>query len=130
VAEGDPALDRGDRVSSAALSAAWRWAAGMAAMLAVVMFESLLGKTRRVAEAIAGGIRDAHPGTGVRCGTAAEVGSEAAAADLLVVGAPTHFFGLPSTRSRRLWTRGYQRNGRTGASGPPLEPGAEGAGGA
>jgi flavorubredoxin len=101
VAEGDPALDRGDRASSAAHSAAWRWAAGVAAMLAVVLFESLLGNTRHVAEAIAGGVRDAHPGTAVRCGTATEVGTEAPAADLLVVGAPTHFFGLPGTRSRR-----------------------------
>jgi hypothetical protein len=97
-------------------------------MLAVVVFESLLGNTRRVAEAIAGGIRDAHPEVRVSCGTAAEVGAEVPVADLLVVGAPTHFFGLPGRLSRRLWTRGYQRTGRTDAPGPPLEPGAKGPG--
>jgi hypothetical protein len=101
---------------------------GVVIMLAVVVYESLLGNTRRVAEAVAGGIRDVHPRARVLCGTPGEVGADVATADLLVVGAPTHFFGLPSRRSRRLWTRGYQRAGGTGASKPPLEAGAEGPG--
>jgi hypothetical protein len=97
-------------------------------MLAVIVFESLLGNTRRVAEAIAAGISDAHPDARVSCGTAAAVGAEAATADLLIVGAPTHFFGLPSRRSRRLWTRSYQPVHGSGTSGPALEPDAEGPG--
>jgi hypothetical protein len=97
-------------------------------MLAVVVYESLLGNTRRVAEAVAGGIRDAHPRARVLCGTPGEVGADAATADLLVVGSPMHFFGLSSRRSRRLWTRGYQRAGGVGASAPPLEPDAQGPG--
>jgi hypothetical protein len=101
---------------------------GVVIMLAVVVYESLLGNTRRVAEAVAGGIRDAHPQARLSCGTPGEVGADAATAELLVVGAPTHFFGLPSRRSRRLWTRGYQRAGDAGASKPPLEAGAGGPG--
>jgi hypothetical protein len=97
-------------------------------MLAVIVFESLLGNTRRVAEVIAAGISDAHPRARVSCGTPAQVGAEPAAADLLVVGAPTHFFGLPSRRSRRLWTRSYQPARGSATSGPPLEPAAEGPG--
>jgi NADPH:quinone reductase-like Zn-dependent oxidoreductase len=53
---------------------------------------------------------------------------KAATADLLIVGAPTHFFGLPSRRSRRLWTRSYQPVRGSGTSGPALEPDAEGPG--
>lgn len=75
-------------------------------MLVVVVFESLMGNTRRVAETIAEGIRATRPEIEVRCGTVSEADADAAAADLLVVGAPTHFFVLPSPRSRRLWTRG------------------------
>jgi hypothetical protein len=46
------------------------------AMLAVVVCESLLGNTRRVAGAIANGIRAVDPAVTVVCGTAGEVAAD------------------------------------------------------
>ncbi len=65
-------------------------------MHAIVVYESMFGNTRAIAEEVAAGLS--------KYGTAEafEVGDapEALDADLLVVGAPTHAFGLsrPSTR--------------------------------
>lgn len=65
-------------------------------MRALVVYESMYGNTRRVAEAIAEGlgrsmevvVREAEHAAGV-------------AADLVVVGAPTHGFTMPTDDSRR-----------------------------
>ncbi len=67
-----------------------------------VVYESLFGNTRTVAEAIAAGIRAAAPGATVECVPTEEAGPAAGDADLLVVGGPTHFLGMPSARSRRM----------------------------
>lgn len=65
-------------------------------MQALVVYESMFGNTELVARAIAGGLGDACD---VKIADAATIPS-AAGMDLLVVGAPTHAFGLsrPSTR--------------------------------
>jgi hypothetical protein len=60
-----------------------------------VLFESLYGNTAAIADAIAQGLRP-HCEVEVR-----PVDGGGAAADLLVVGAPTHVHGLPSARSRQ-----------------------------
>lgn len=67
-------------------------------MRAVVVYESMYGNTRVVAEAIADGLRPTLS-TEVAAVTAVDPGS-AATADLLVVGGPTHVHGMsrPSTR--------------------------------
>lgn len=66
-------------------------------MKALIVFESAFGNTRLIAEAIADGLRSA----GVESTTVpAREAPEAATCDLLVLGAPTHFRGLPSPRSR------------------------------
>lgn len=67
-------------------------------MKALIVYESMFGNTRAVAEAVAAGLR---PVLQTRVCRIAEVTPEAVAdADLLVVGAPTHVHGLsrPSTR--------------------------------
>ncbi|HEX2369421.1 MAG TPA: flavodoxin domain-containing protein [Acidimicrobiia bacterium] len=64
-------------------------------MKSVVVYESVYGNTAAVAEAIASGLR-AHGDVDLRA-----VGDEPAVADLLVVGAPTHGHGLPTTTSRK-----------------------------
>jgi Flavodoxin domain len=64
-------------------------------MKSVVVYESIYGNTAAIAEAIASGLR-AHGDVDVRA-----VGDEPAVADLLVVGAPTHAHGLPTTMSRK-----------------------------
>ena len=63
-------------------------------MIALVVYESLYGNTRDVAEAIATGLGDA---TVVSVQDAL---SQVTEAELLVVGGPTHVHGLTSRRSR------------------------------
>lgn len=64
-------------------------------MHAIVVYESMYGNTRAVAEAIAEGLGDA---TVV---SAAELPADAAQTDLLVVGGPTHAHAMATARSRR-----------------------------
>lgn len=68
-------------------------------MRALVVFESMFGNTGRIAESIVAGF---GPGVAV---TLVEVGKADAAppedVDLLVVGAPTHAFGLPRESTRQ-----------------------------
>jgi flavodoxin len=63
-------------------------------MTALVVYESLYGNTRDVAEAIASGLGDA------RVSSVQEAMSQVTKADLLIVGGPTHVHGLTSRRSR------------------------------
>jgi len=66
---------------------------------AIVVYESMFGSTRGIAEAIAAGLS-----TSVSC-TLVEVGKAPTVidrdVDLLVVGAPTHAFGLSTPETRR-----------------------------
>lgn len=64
-------------------------------MNAIVVYESIYGNTRAVAEAIAEGLGDA---TVV---SPAELPADAAQSDLLVVGGPTHAHAMATARSRR-----------------------------
>src|SRR5690242_18310306 len=67
-------------------------------MRALVVYESMFGNTREVAEAIAAGIRNAMEVETVEVGAApAEVPE---GIDLLVVGGPTHAHGLTRHRTR------------------------------
>ncbi len=67
-------------------------------MSAVVVFESMFGNTEKIARAIAAGLRPAMDVTVTEVGDAPE--RLDAGVDLLVVGGPTHAFGMtrPSTR--------------------------------
>jgi hypothetical protein len=73
-------------------------------MHAVVRYESLFGSTRDIAQAVAEGVRAAWPGAVVDCACidAPEHARSLSAADLLIVGAPTHFWGLTSRISRAM----------------------------
>lgn len=68
-------------------------------MGAVVVYESMYGNTFQVATAVAEGIREVMPVDVVEVGHAPQA-EELTLVDLLVVGAPTHAFGLsrPTTR--------------------------------
>jgi hypothetical protein len=68
-------------------------------MNALVVYESLYGNTRKVADAIAEGLRDAAHVDVVAVSDASA--SSLASADILVVGGPTHIHGLTSTLSRK-----------------------------
>lgn len=72
-------------------------------MRAVIVYESMYGNTREIAEAIAAGVHEAQPDATVRClPTTAAHADVTRQADLLVVGGPTHMRGMSSGLSRRL----------------------------
>jgi hypothetical protein len=79
---------------------------------AVVIYESMFGNTAAVAEAVARGL--AREGVGVACREVGAVdATEAAAAGLLVLGAPTHTFSLSDTATREDAVRRGARSART-----------------
>ncbi|MGC0318223.1 flavodoxin family protein [Kitasatospora acidiphila] len=72
-------------------------------MRAVIVYESVFGNTREVAEEIAAGIHDVRSDAVVRCVPVADADTEVTRpADLLVVGGPTHMRGMSSGLSRKL----------------------------
>ncbi len=87
-------------------------------MRVLVVYESMFGSTRRIAEAIAGGL-GASTGADVTVVRAADAGPDPL--DLLVVGAPTHVHGLPRPSTRGGAPEQADRDG----SGLVLEPGAD-----
>jgi hypothetical protein len=94
----------------------------------VVVYESLFGNTRLVAEAIADGIRAADPAARVSVTrTDATKLSDVDDACLLVVGGPTHMRRMTSPRSRQQGLRAARktkdqqsREPESGAAGPGL----------
>jgi hypothetical protein len=76
-------------------------------MDAAVVYESMFGNTRIIAEAIADGLRASDPGAQVAVMAVAEAAAgKLPAADLLIVGAPTHFSWMPTSRTRRPFAAG------------------------
>jgi len=65
-------------------------------MSAAVVYESVYGNTRAIAEAIAEGLG------GATVVPVSRAGAEHCQVELLVVGGPTHLHGLSSTRSRQM----------------------------
>ena len=91
-------------------------------MRAVVVYESMYGNTRAVAEAIGEGLGVVHEVTVVPVGHA---GPEVIdGAQLLVVGGPTHIHGMTRPRSREAAAEAAHKPGSTVV----LEDGAEGPG--
>lgn len=72
---------------------------------AVVIYESIYGNTRAVAEAIAEGLGGAEVVPVQRATNAVRD------AELLVVGGPTHMHGMTTTRSRQLAAEAAQEDG-------------------
>lgn len=90
-------------------------------MKAVVLYESMFGHTRQVAEAIASGLSDLVEADAIRVGDGA---STLSGADLVVIGVPTHAHSIPRPRSRAeaaAWAKEPERK-------LTLEPGATGRG--
>ncbi|MFF0410435.1 flavodoxin family protein [Kitasatospora sp. NPDC004745] len=72
-------------------------------MHTVIVYESMYGNTREIAEAVAEGVHQADPTASVQCLPLTEAGhGTTRTADLLVVGGPTHMHGMSSGISRRM----------------------------
>lgn len=82
-------------------------------MNTLVVYESVYGNTRAIAEAIAEGL------PGAVAVPVKDAGVQAAEVDLLVVGGPTHMHGLATTRSRQMAASAASEDG-----GVSLDPAA------
>jgi Flavodoxin len=91
-------------------------------MRALVVYESMYGNTRIVANRIADGLRATHEVSVVPVGEATP--ELLAGADLVVAGGPTHMHGMSSASSRRMAVQAAAKEG----SGLTLDPGARGPG--
>jgi hypothetical protein len=89
-------------------------------MTTLVVYESMYGNTREIAEHVAQGLRDRGEVRVVAVGdvTAADVAS----AELVVMGGPTHVHGMSSRRTRSAAVAAAS------SSSLPLEPHADGMG--
>ena len=88
-------------------------------MNAIVVYESMYGNTRAVAEAIAEGLG------GARVLAVGDAGNDLPAVDLTVVGGPTHMHGMSTSLSRRMAVEGAKEDGAdtlepSAAEGPGL----------
>jgi flavodoxin len=76
---------------------------------ALVVYESIYGNTRAIAEAIGGGLGSAMD---VEVTPVSEVEQRSlAGADLVVVGGPTHMHGLASSMSRKMAVKAAEDEG-------------------
>jgi Flavodoxin len=98
-------------------------------MKITIVYESMFGNTRKVAEAISDGVREAHPDSQVECVAVGKASPELIkSTDLLVVGGSTHFGHMTTGFSRK---RQVRREKKAEAKGEPwheLEPDMEGPG--
>lgn len=98
-------------------------------MHVAIVYESLFGNTRQIAEAIREGVRASNPEADIDCmrvdqATPERLGS----VDLLIVGGPTHIYGMSSGFSRKLGVKSERMKIAQGAAVREPEPGAEGPG--
>jgi flavorubredoxin len=103
----------------------------MVDMEIAVVFESMYGATHEVADAIAAGVAEADPDATVTCVRVGDADPDrVAAADLVIVGGPTHMRGMTSGMSRKMAVKMEEKKERDGGEpiGHGLEPGAEGSG--
>jgi hypothetical protein len=99
------------------------------AVKVTVVYESMFGNTRKVAEAISDGVREAYPDAHVECVAVGRASAELIySTNLLIVGGPTHLRRMTTDFSRK---RQISREKKAEAKGDPpreLEPEAEGPG--
>jgi Flavodoxin len=91
-------------------------------MRALVVYESMYGNTRTVALDISAGLSDTHEVTLVPVTRATP--ELVAAADLIVVGGPTHMHGMSTVASRQMAAEAARKPG----SGLTMDPDADGEG--
>jgi hypothetical protein len=92
-------------------------------MRATVVYESIYGNTRQVAEAIAEGLRASGKIEADPVSVQQAAGTGIADADLLVVGGPTHMHGMTSSLSRKLAVKAAEDEGMSVEEGADTELG-------
>jgi hypothetical protein len=94
-----------------------------------IVYESLFGNTRQIAEAIRDELRASHPEAEVDCLRVDQADPERLdSVDLLVVGGPTHLYGMSSRLSRKLGVKAERAKIAQGEEAPEPQPSAEGPG--
>ncbi|WP_086830437.1 flavodoxin domain-containing protein [Streptomyces sp. NRRL B-24572] len=98
-------------------------------MRAVIVYESLFGNTREIADAIGEGVQQAHPDAEVECVAVADALPERIGpTDLLVVGGPTHMRGMTTGMSRKMGLKTEEKEAEKAERPFTPEEGAEGPG--
>lgn len=97
-------------------------------MRVAIVYESMFGNTRKVAEAIAEGVRRAEPYAELSLARITDLAADDTDVDLLVVGAPTHLRGLSRPGSRRHALEGIVKTPEIDGVKAVAEPGADGRG--
>lgn len=98
-------------------------------MRVAIVYESMFGNTRKVAEAIAEGVRRAEPYAELSLSRIADAAAaDVSDVDLLIVGAPTHLRGLSRPASRRQALEGIVKTPEIAGVKAVAEPGADGLG--
>jgi flavodoxin len=94
-----------------------------------VVYESLFGNTRTIAEAIAQGVKQADPAARVALLPVGEAkADQVREAGLLIVGGPTHLRGMTSGATRRKGLEAGENTAKGKGAVFTPEPGAEGPG--
>ena len=122
----DPFVDEAEQRLAAMESHA---AAGRGRIKITIVYESMFGNSRKVAEAISDGVREARPEAHVECVAVRGASLELIrSTDLLIVGGPTHLGHMTTDFSRK---RQISRENKAEAKGQPpheLEPETAGLG--
>ena len=99
------------------------------AMTATVVYESMFGNTRNVAQAISDGVREAYPDAHVECVAVGKASAELiSSTNLLIVGGPTHVRRMTTDSSRKRHISRAKKAQAKGEHPHELEPEAEGPG--
>lgn len=94
-----------------------------------IVYESLFGNTRTIAEAIADGVKEANPAARVALLPVGDAkADQVREADLLIVGGPTHMRGMTSGVTRRKGLEAEENTTKGKGREFRPEPGAEGPG--
>src|SRR6478609_5306820 len=98
-------------------------------MKATIVYESMFGNTREVAQAISRGLQEAQPDADVECVAVGDAPAELIrSTDLLIVGGPTHMLGMTSGLSRKMGVSTEEKAQAKGEPAHELGEGEEGPG--
>jgi len=94
-----------------------------------IVYESMFGNTKAIAEAIGAGVRESEPRARVEVMAVSDATPDKiAAADLLVAGGPTHILRMSSEHTRQQGVEAGEKTAKSKGTEPHLEPGAQGPG--